>query len=126
MKLRFSRLQRLISRKDFRATYQGGKRHVGVKLLAHYRLGYADCPKLGITISRKWGKASKRNRFKRVVREAYRHLYSELPQKLELNIHPRLSFEDLSPSEVEEELKRLVKKIRDQAQPQSTKSCRSN
>ena len=74
MKLKFSRFQKLISSQDFRGTYQEGKRYVGAKILAHYRLGRVSHSKLGITISRKWGKANKRNRFKRVVREAYRHL----------------------------------------------------
>lgn len=122
MKLKFSRFQRLLSRKDFCGTYQDGKRHVGEKILAHYRLGKETHPRLGITISRKWGKAHKRNRFKRVVREAYRQIYPELPNHLELNIHPCASFESLSSKEVGDELKRLVKKIGDETQSQPRKS----
>lgn len=99
---------------------------MGTHIVAHYRLGHSDRAKLGITISRKWGKATQRNRFKRVVREAYRHIYSELPPQLELNIHPRPSFESLTPKDVEDELKRLVKKIRGQTQPQSTESRRNH
>ena len=114
MKLKFSRFQRLLSRQDFRGTYDDGKKYVGAKLVARYRTGKHNSPRLGITISRKWGKAHTRNRFKRVVREAYRQLYPELPRHLELNIHPRQSFEDLSSNEVASELKRLVKKIGDQ------------
>jgi len=114
VKLKFSRFQRLLSRHDFRGTYDDGKRYVGEKILARYRMGKQSQPRLGITISRKWGKAHKRNRFKRIVREAYRQIYPELPSYLELNIHPRQSFEDLSSGEVVSELKRLVKKISDQ------------
>ena len=99
MKLKFSRFQRLLSRQDFRETYDDGKRYVGTKILAHYRMGKQTHSRLGITISRKWGKAHKRNRFKRIVREAYRQIYPELPSHLELNIHPRHHFEELSSNE---------------------------
>lgn len=112
MKQGFSRSQKLLSRSEFHAIYNQGKRHIGSKIIAHYRVKYANQPKLGITISRKWGKATLRNRFKRVVREAYRLLYSELPRNLELNIHPRSPYKTLSSKEVKEELRRLLKKIR--------------
>ncbi|CCB89714.1 ribonuclease P protein component [Simkania negevensis] len=126
MKLKFSRFQRLLSRQDFRETYDDGKRYVGTKILAHYRMGKQTHSRLGITISRKWGKAHKRNRFKRIVREAYRQIYPELPSHLELNIHPRHHFEELSSNEVASELKRLVKKIGDETQSKSTESRSHN
>ena len=65
-------------------------------------------PKLGITITKKWGKAHDRNRFKRVVREAFRKLYPTLPKGLVLNIHPKDGYRDLTPEEIETELKQLI------------------
>lgn len=52
------------------------------------RQGKSFSAKLGITVTRKFGKAHKRNRFKRVVREAFREIYLSLPQDLELNVAP--------------------------------------
>ena len=44
---------------------------------------------LGITVSKRYGKAHSRNRFKRVVREAFRHLAPSLPHDLEIHVVPR-------------------------------------
>ena len=84
-------------------------RYVGKGIIAHYRLTNSHYSKLGITIGRKWGKAHQRNRFKRIVREAYRHCYSLLPQGLEINIHPRTSYELLTSKEITQELKEFLK-----------------
>lgn len=88
MKLKFSRLQRLLTRREYREVYNGGQKYVGNKILIFYRFSQSSNPRLGITITKKWGKAHDRNRFKRVVREGYRTEYLNLPLNLELNIHP--------------------------------------
>lgn len=48
-------------------------------------------PRLGITASRKCGKANKRNYFKRRVREIFRTHCSLLPQDLEIHIKLNIS-----------------------------------
>ena len=108
MKLRLSRFQRLLNRHDFRAVYQKGRRFVGKRLVLFYLTGLFSHPRLGITITKKWGKAHDRNRFKRVSREAFRKLYPSLPKGLVVNIHPKEGYRDLTPDEVETELNNLV------------------
>lgn len=57
-------------------------------IVIHYRFSRAAIPRLGITVSKKHGKAHDRNRFKRVVREAFRQCQMQLPPNVDLNILP--------------------------------------
>lgn len=44
--------------------------------------------KLGITVSKKYGKSHERNRFKRLVRETFREIYDEIPYGISVNVSP--------------------------------------
>ncbi len=108
LKLKFSRFQRLLTRREYREIYNCGHKYLGNKILIFYRLARSSNPRLGITITKKWGKAHDRNRFKRVVREGYRTEYLKLPPNMELNVHPREEYRELLPEEVERELRILI------------------
>ncbi len=46
-------------------------------------------PRLGLSVSRKFGHAVMRNRWKRLLREAFRICREELPQGIDLVVIPR-------------------------------------
>lgn len=77
----------------------------------HARQGHSSAAKLGVTVSRKFGKAHERNRFKRVVREAFREIYDSLPKDLELNVAPRRNNACLSKQAILVELQNLLSKL---------------
>jgi ribonuclease P protein component len=64
--------------------------------------------KLGLTVSRRYGKANKRNRFKRLVREAFRISQHELPPCLHICVRPRSASQEATLAEIREELLTLV------------------
>ncbi|MES2121700.1 MAG: ribonuclease P protein component [Chlamydiota bacterium] len=108
----------MLSRGQFVHLQKRGFRLFSEFLAFNYRRGNTRQPKLGITVSRKFGKAHERNRFKRVLREAFRQLYPRLPEDLEINISPRNPHIELSKQAMLRELLQFVAKI------QPVRECR--
>ena len=75
-RLRFGRSRRLLKRPDFVEVYQTGKKAYGryAVVFCRRRTGEAEPEtwRLGITATRKTGKAVRRNRQKRLIREYFR------------------------------------------------------
>ena len=106
--MKFSRAQRLLRKREYCKVCSLGYKYVGDKIAIFYLLGHSSHSKLGITIPKKWGRAHERNRFKRVVREAYRQEYLNFSLSVELNVYPRKSYKKLIPEEVKLDLRVLV------------------
>lgn len=102
---------RILHRSHFRNILKSKHRLIGHWIILDYRLGHSLRPRLGITVSRRYGKAHDRNRFKRVVREAFRELYLSFPFSLEVNISPRSPCLELGKEVLMNELIQLLKKI---------------
>ena len=94
VRLKFPKAARLKSQQDYRRVLKANQRIQGRFICINFRTGMGECAKLGITVSRKYGKAHERNFFKRLVREAFRESCPFLPQNLELNVMPRLDLSE--------------------------------
>lgn len=89
MTLAFPKQARILRRYEYKSFSRNGKLWIGPSLLIHYRFGNCPAPRLGLTVTKKYGNAVNRNRFKRMLRESFRSLYSYFPKQLEINVKPK-------------------------------------
>jgi len=101
-RLKFPKSSRFLTRRDFEAFKGRSQRLAGSYLCVDVGSGSA---RLGITASRKYGSAVERNRFKRLVREAFRR--NQWPA-LDLHVVPRQKAKQAKLIDIETELVKLV------------------
>lgn len=103
----FTKADRLRRRSEYlRVQAQGRRihsRHFGVTLAPPE----AQAPRLGLVVTRRFGKAVRRNRMKRLLREFFRRHKGRLPFR-DLVIMAKKGAEVLSYGQVAEELSRLL------------------
>ena len=68
---------------------KNGRRVVGDLLVVEGFVRKGHPTRLGITATKRYGKAHERNRFKRLVRESFRSVKEQLPWGLQINVRPR-------------------------------------
>jgi ribonuclease P protein component len=86
---RFPHCHRIVRSKDYRAIYSKGKKVHSEKFVlfgCENEVGHA---RLGITVSRKIGCASIRNRIKRLFREIFRRSSAEIPSNFDIVINAK-------------------------------------
>jgi ribonuclease P protein component len=108
---KFPKSARLLKNTQYKYLHRNSNRLFGQTIIIQFQKGRSTSAKLGITVSKKFGKAHERNRFKRVVREAFRELYTMLPSNFEMNISPQKTTELLSKQALLIELKGMLDKI---------------
>lgn len=81
---------RLKDRREFRGIFETGRKTVGRWLILWHRAGPAGRgARMGLSVSAKVGGAVRRNRLKRLLREAFRLRRARLPEGLDLVAYPR-------------------------------------
>lgn len=114
MSAKFPKALRLRKRHQFKR-FHASRRLNGRWISIDYRLNHQLKTRLGITVTRRFGKAHDRNRFKRHIREAFRLNYSKLPEGYDFNIKPRDEALQASFQDITIELTSFAKMLLDQA-----------
>ena len=84
----YPKSRRLLRRKDFEKVQKNRVRLYGRVIILELLPQPQSHLKLGITVSKKYGKAHTRNRFKRTTREAFRLAYEKLPTGYHIVVRP--------------------------------------
>ena len=107
--LGFSKANRLLNRNDFRRLQKGGRRSIGQLCCIDIGWGSSPLPRLGISVSSKYGNSPQRNRFKRIMREVFRHHSSDLPKGMEIHVIPRQLSKKASADDLTKDFLNLIK-----------------
>ena len=86
----FGEKYRLKGRRAFACVFDRKCSAADAKLLVFVHRNSVGHPRLGLSVGRKHGGAVKRNRIKRLLREAFRLTRSQLPQEFDLVCVPRV------------------------------------
>lgn len=114
MRFKFRKYERLRKEKDFENVFKNGKKRVSDKFIIYFIKNNLLYSRLGISIKRKIGKANKRNRIKRLIREYFRlnkHKFNDMYDFLFV-VRPNFDLFDLDSitKEIESLLNDLIKR----------------
>ena len=88
----------------------GVGKYVGRCIILNVRPSHRPNSRLGITVTKRYGPAHLRNRFKRIVREAFRLHHSQFPHPCDILIKPRDAAQTASMQEIADDLIELIGK----------------
>ncbi len=109
---KFPKCVRVVHQRDFDRVFKQGKVQADGVLVIHAILRPEVPTRLGLSISKRVGNAVVRNRWKRLIREAFRLQYASLPTGLDLVVRPKKGATPSLPA-IRESLAKLLPGLRD-------------
>ncbi len=109
----FPKRDRILTLGEFRRVYSRGFHASSERFGCYVLPRRPPASRLGLSVSRKFGKSHDRNRMKRHLREAFRCLRHGFPQPLDVILVPRRAGRGLPLGEVAREMDLLVRRALD-------------
>ncbi|MBN2479703.1 MAG: ribonuclease P protein component [Parachlamydiales bacterium] len=111
-KFSFSKSFRILKKSEFFSIYKAKNRLSGDYIQLNFQfLKNQKNPKLGLTVSKKFGCACIRNNFKRRVKEAFRLNKEQFRKNISINVSPKFKKNEMTFKNIENDLLCLLKKI---------------
>lgn len=107
----FLKADRILKRNEFIQLSKTGRKLHNEYFIVLYGPGQYDRSRLGITVTRKVGKAVKRNRIKRLIREYFRLNRHLLSGEWDINVIAKKEAADLSSEKIFESLCNIFERI---------------
>ena len=107
----FNRTQGLKKDSDFRKVYKHGKSFANKYLVLYILNNKSENSRIGISVSKKVGKAIIRNKVRRRIKEAYRvNIDENVKCGYDIVFIARVAIKDADYKDIEKSIKHLVKK----------------
>lgn len=108
---RFSKHERILKQADFRQVYSRGRRY-HFPLFTIFVLDNAqDVCRLGITVTKRIGRAVVRNRCKRLLKETFRRNKRFFPVPMDIVVNVKHSMINATYAEVDKQFRRFIEKL---------------
>ena len=111
MRFFLTKADRILKRHEFIALSKSGRRIQNEHFIAIFAAAERSRSRLGITVTKKVGKAVKRNRIKRFVREFFRLNRRRYSGKWDINIIAKRQIEDISGEKAYRSLQDIFNRI---------------
>lgn len=96
---------------EFLRTYRKGRFFAGKFIILYVLRNNSDINRLGVTVSRKYGKSVKRNRIRRLIKECYRSYESFVKDGFDCVFVARNPGDEPGFTDIKKEMKFLLKKL---------------
>ncbi len=109
--MRLKPLRSLTGRREFDSVFKEGSSLASKNLVIYARPNELGFSRLGLSVSKKIGKAVARNRVKRLLREAMRTMSGDIPLHYDFVFVARKSSADVDMDDVMLEIKRFLSRL---------------
>jgi ribonuclease P protein component len=107
---RFRKSDRILKRELFRRVYQDGRKFTAKFFTAFVLPNSEPAPRIGITVTRRTGKAVSRNRSRRLVREVFRRNKWRITRGVDIVVNVKSNLAEASYREVENDFLTFLEK----------------